>query len=688
MKKTLFFKKILYIGILFIITTPIIGNELEKKQTRVENEIYKHEVTFILNSSFSNTSNSGSGTHVKWYDENSPGLKTPIFKNGQNSIYGIDFIPTISKQTYDLMRHNNDVIYNNIIREAKPLAVGESSLYVGVDTSFSSNDSYDNVLGYKTNINSAYFAIDHQIHEQLRLGKTFTIGTSNHNYKDSSSERDDIFFQGTFYLDHKNKENLRFISMLSLGKTNTDFKRHYDGTLKTSDSFVSGTGKSTMDNYYVGFDNRVSKRYDVEKHNFYYEPRFNFNISYLMQDEINESGVHISDANFNGLEIDKKNSYSMRTSLGIALGKDLDFKENGKLNLEFLVSLEGELGKPYEDLYNSSNFNDRKTILGVPKGDTNEINGYDYDYITLSTEFNGYYKLNDTVNIYGGLGYSFGEEEEEIYGGIGASYSMYDLGEPIKDIFNNQENNYSKIKEKNEGIFPLFRENIEARDIHLPLPFGVSILGNVSNVDTYGSDLKINDISLGKETVTVDGDLSAQVTGLMLDFYPFPFLNVYGYGGYIRTSGDLEIGLGKTSRMVDFNEDGKLFGLGYNLAGGYKNFFAGLNSAYSFTKMSKTGAFKETFLITPRIGIKNKENTFQTWVGLMYMNKNSELRGDAPAGFIGDSPAFSYTLQIEGPEFAPTVGFRYEPIRHFEVVGEVFLAQDFNGINLRLGYRF
>lgn len=264
---------------------------------------------------------------------------------------------------------------------------------------------------------------------------------------------------------------------------------------------------------------------------------------------------------------------------------------------------------------------------------------------------------------------------------------------PIDQKFDtNIDSKYIESKKERERLFPLFREGIEARNIQLPYPFGVSVMGNVTNVKTSGEGLDV-DFGNGHEIndidIKLDGDLKAQVTGVMLDFYPLAFLNVFGYAGYIRTSGDLKIGFGDSKMTsVPFGDDGQVYGLGMNLAGGYKNFFTGLNGSLSFSKMSRTGALKKTFVITPRIGLKNESNTFQVWTGLMFLNKNSELQGDMPSGAIGSLPGFSYSLNLEGAEFTPTIGFRYEPVDHFEIICEAFLADDINGVNLRLAYRF
>lgn len=269
----------------------------------------------------------------------------------------------------------------------------------------------------------------------------------------------------------------------------------------------------------------------------------------------------------------------------------------------------------------------------------------------------------------------------------------FNLEVPLNKVFDMEtDNKYIENKKERERLFPLFREGVEARDIQLPLPFGVSVMGNITNVKTGGEGLDV-DFGGGKEFtdigLKVEGDLTAQISGLMLDFYPLPFLNVFGYAGYIRTSGDLKVGFGESEMTsVDFGDDGEAYGIGMNLAGGYKNLFTGLNGSLSFSKMNKTGALKQTFIITPRVGIKNESNTFQLWAGLMYMNKNSELQGDMPGDTIGSLPAFSYSLNLEGPEISPTIGFRYEPVEHFEIICEAFLAEDINGVNMRLAYRF
>jgi len=263
----------------------------------------------------------------------------------------------------------------------------------------------------------------------------------------------------------------------------------------------------------------------------------------------------------------------------------------------------------------------------------------------------------------------------------------------VRDISLEQKTNtYQERKKENERLFPLFSEQAKARGINLPLPFGVSILGNVTNVHSSGDGLRVdfgNNLPSGDLPLKLEGDITAQITGVMLDFYPLPMLNLFGYAAYIRTSGNLDLGFKDSETVnVDFGDDGKAGGLGFNVAGGYDHFFVAVNASYSFSMMDKTGALKETMVITPRIGAKTKENNFQVWAGLMFMNKDSELSGTMSSESIGRLPEFDYIVYLQTPKYSPTIGFRYVPITHFEVVGEAFLASDFNGVNLRLAYRF
>jgi hypothetical protein len=137
----------------------------------------------------------------------------------------------------------------------------------------------------------------------------------------------------------------------------------------------------------------------------------------------------------------------------------------------------------------------------------------------------------------------------------------------------NTKTEYQMTKEKNERLFPMFREGIESRNIQLPLPFGVSFLGNVTNVKSEATDLEISNLNGNSNSFTlddfnVDADLTAQIAGIMLDFYPLPFLNVYGFVSHIETNGDLSITFKDGGKPLHsaYHDSGESYGAGFNLA--------------------------------------------------------------------------------------------------------------------------
>ena len=447
MKSKNYFNKIALFFAIVILTTENVayGNTIGL-QPPVEEKGGYQGITFFMSTTLSDIDNNGKGTEIDWQSEyRKPGIIrpgiTPLFSEGGDSIYGLDFFPTIAKQSFDIMNNNNDVILKNVIFNNKKLEVGEYSTVMGVNYSSNNSSSYDNVLGYNTNMYSVYLGADRQVHEYVRLGIVGTFGQGDTDFKSNQSTREDTFFQGNAYLDYQSDEDLRFVSMLFFGKTKTDLKRRYSATLYDKDAIdnkgniVNETAISDMDNYYFGVSNLIKKRYDIDKFrtSFYYEPKFEFNVSYMMQDSIHES---TTSSDFDGLSLESKNTYSMITSFGISIGKDFILPNEKNLNLELSTTLFVELGDPYSQLTNGSNFNDRKPEGGLlppkdpeygdPTGNKNTIKGYDIDNITNEIALRGHYEINPLFNIYSGLVYIIGDKnrQTEIMGDLGVNYKF------------------------------------------------------------------------------------------------------------------------------------------------------------------------------------------------------------------------------------------------------------------------
>ncbi|MCK5780795.1 MAG: autotransporter outer membrane beta-barrel domain-containing protein [Psychrilyobacter sp.] len=428
----------MFIGLFALLTAILaIDNEGQKAETKkksqnleivkVEEEKIKSEINLFLNVGILDGKNSGKGEDIKWFDEKNI-ISKPLFVDGGDQIYGLDIMPNMARQTYDLISNNNRILTDYIINNPSKLEVGEHSFFAGVDGTFSSNGGYDNVLGYSSEIENLTLAMDYKVHPQLRIGGGLSLGKSMYDFKDSKSEREDLFFQGNFFLDHINDEKLRFTSLFYLGGTKADLERHYTAVVPDEhpnlnpDKRVDESATSDFGNFYIGLNNQVSKRYDIEKSgiSFYYEPRFQINMTYLMQGGIDEES---SSKEFDGLNIEKEDSYSLYSGAGIALGKDFKFKNDTQLNLELGVDVFAEMGNKYKELTNDKNFVDRKKA-GKNSGKHNTIKGYDSDYITLSTSFRGGYDINESFSLYSGINYDFGENEKKLYGNLGFNYSF------------------------------------------------------------------------------------------------------------------------------------------------------------------------------------------------------------------------------------------------------------------------
>lgn len=418
------------------------GEDLVNK-IATDDELTKktYPISVYLDSSIFNIDPSGKGTSIKWLEEpigvGNPLIPNfnPIFKNGADKVYGLDIIPNISKQSFDLFRNSNQFIYNYFIDDHKHLEIGETSYSIGINNSLIENSGYDNVSGYDTNQNGAYFGIKYKLIDQLSLGGVLSIGQSDTNFDNSDSSRENTYFQGNFYLDYRNNKNLRFTSMFFWGKINSDLDRSYNSTLYKDGKTISQTNNSSMNNYYFGINNRIENLYNINMFDtsFYYKPQFEFNFAYLMQDSIKETANsnNYNDSNINSeLSLGEEESYSLNSSVGISLGKDFIFKNTQKLNLELKGSIFLEFGEPYSNLTNSSNFNDKIPVdrwgnqTGPATGTNNKIDGYDFDTIFYIISLTGRYEINEAFSFYSSLNSIWGENQNSFQGNLGLSYDF------------------------------------------------------------------------------------------------------------------------------------------------------------------------------------------------------------------------------------------------------------------------
>ena len=279
------------------------------------------------------------------------------FEDAIESSYGMKFYPTIIKQNFDVVRTNNRVVSDNVLKLDNNLEIGEIVLIGGGNYDLLEEELDSGLKEYDLSLYSVYFGAEKQLNKDISLGGILTLGKMDAKYDESSYSRDGYQYQTNIYLSYENDEKLKLTSMLFGGMIDSNIERSlFFGSLyeKMEDS--------TKD-YYVGLNNKLSKRYDIGKN--YIEPALEFNITYMMQDDISESGDY-------GVEIDGVNSTSIETGLGITFGRDIFLVNGNKINLESSAMGYVELGDPYKDL------DSRFSVLSDEKVKIKGYEGSDY----------------------------------------------------------------------------------------------------------------------------------------------------------------------------------------------------------------------------------------------------------------------------------------------------------------------
>lgn len=254
-------------------------------------------------------------------------------------------------------------------------------------------------------------------------------------------------------------------------------------------------------------------------------------------------------------------------------------------------------------------------------------------------------------------------------------------------------------------ILPIWGNEARARGYDLPEPFGIGY-GYMNLRQDVVVD-KINFISPKypgfSNLITINAGHTREKNEshmLKLDTWVLPFLNIYGVYGKTKGSskttlagvylGDAELDFARNMPFVlDF--EGKTYGGGVVLAGGYKQFFATLDANYTRTNLDILDGDISALVITPRIGY---EFTFQpllsgqgntkvhVWVGAMYQDITQRFKGNIsnlnlPEEFAGlvkllDDPNMKFDVkQHLAHKWNSTIGARIEITRHFNILSEV-----------------
>ncbi|OBU06117.1 hypothetical protein [Morganella psychrotolerans] len=261
----------------------------------------------------------------------------------------------------------------------------------------------------------------------------------------------------------------------------------------------------------------------------------------------------------------------------------------------------------------------------------------------------------------------------------------------------------TRPSESQSRILPIWGDEARARGYDIPEPFGIGY--NYMNLHQDIVVDKIGFISPGipglEDIIAVDAGHTREKSEthmLKLDSWIFPFMNVYGLYGKTKGSSNAAINSIKLGGQdagydpMDFKLDfeGKTYGAGMTLAGGYEQFFGTVDFNYTKTNLDILDGDIKALVISPRVGyefifsplIAGQGNTkLQVWTGAMYQDITQRFKGDISG--LNLPPDFQELVGMFDPDmkfdveqhlahkWSNLVGARLEVTRNFNIISEV-----------------
>jgi|AMFO01.1.fsa_nt_gi hypothetical protein len=183
-------------------------------------------------------------------------------------------------------------------------------------------------------------------------------------------------------------------------------------------------------------------------------------------------------------------------------------------------------------------------------------------------------------------------------------------------------------------------------------------------------------------------DNRTDTTHVMIDYWLFPFLDVFVLGGHVDGTttvnlGDLNLDLPIRLNDIRINYSGTVYGGGLTLAGGWKSVFSALTYEYTSTSLDVSTSDITAWVASLKIGYQVKGGA--VWVGTMYQHTDERDRGSYVMPFLGTIP-FDVEFNAHEPLnylIGATAGFN----KHWNVTLEAGFG-DRDSAMVSLGYRF
>jgi hypothetical protein len=205
---------------------------------------------------------------------------------------------------------------------------------------------------------------------------------------------------------------------------------------------------------------------------------------------------------------------------------------------------------------------------------------------------------------------------------------------------------------------PIWGQEVIDRGYDLPLPFGIGVVLTSIDHELLLDNLKVGASGSGnlQDVPFVSfGDVDDSVVNATVKFdaWLFPFLNLFAIAGYVE---------GETTINADVDLDqafpglcggtcgvrtltgkpqysGNVGGLGMNLVGGFKNYFAMINATYSVAEVDIVpGTEVQSVNISPRIGMQlglGPQSMLALYTGATYLEYDMKIAGTAELPVVG-----------------------------------------------------
>ena len=256
---------------------------------------------------------------------------------------------------------------------------------------------------------------------------------------------------------------------------------------------------------------------------------------------------------------------------------------------------------------------------------------------------------------------------------------------------------------------PIWGQKVIDLGYDLPLPFGLAAAYAHINHGLVLDNLKVAISGMGDPqpvSFVSFREVEDRVNNATVKFdaWLLPFLNLFAIAGYVE--GETAIGIdidldqafpllcGGTCGVRTLNAEpdysGTVGGLGLNLVGGFRNYFAMLNATWSVAEVDLVPGTEITSLnLSPRIGMQislNRRGMLAVYTGATYLEYDMVISGTADLPVVG--PIDFEIDASEEENWNYLLGANWDITQRWSLQAEVGFGNSRDNVISSLTYRF